>query len=131
MELNYFDNWNKLKQKVHNSEIKEFYVNPKEIWYIHKWINIWFESNWKWEDFKRPVLVLKKLWSLFFVISMTTKWKNNRYYFKLSNTYFEKDSYITLSQVFVVDKKRFFEYIWEISWSDFWKVKKELKNILF
>jgi hypothetical protein len=25
------------------------------------WINIWTEENWKKDDFRRPVLVLKKI----------------------------------------------------------------------
>lgn len=126
-----FNNWNKLKQKIHFWNIKEFYVKEKQIWYIHNWVNIWFESNWKWEDFKRPVLILKKVWSLFFVATMTTKWKDNKFYYKLDKSYFWKDSYVSLSHVKIIDKKRFFEEVWKISWEDFKKIKKELQNILF
>ncbi len=65
--------WNNLKQRINTKELVNFYINPKEIWYIHSWINIWYESNGKWLDFKRPVLVIKKVWNLFFVASMTTR----------------------------------------------------------
>lgn len=126
-----FDNWNELKQDIHFSDVKEFYVKAKQVWYIHKWMNIWYESNWKWLDFKRPVLVLKKVGNLFFVVSMTTKWKdNNKFYHRIDDSYFWKKSYIVLSQVKVVDKKRFLEEIWEISWEDFRKIKKEIQNLL-
>ena len=57
-----YNNWNNLKQDINYSELKNFYVKEKQVWYIHSWVNIWFESNWKWEDFKRPVLVIKKIW---------------------------------------------------------------------
>lgn len=130
-DLEKFDNWNEIKKNIHIKKQKELYVNKKEIWYIHKWVNIWFESNWKWEDFRRPVLVIKKVWSLFFVVSMTTKWKDNNFYYKLDDSYFWEDSFIILSQVLIVDKNRFMDQIWEISQTDFEKIKKELKNILF
>ena len=127
-----FDDWNKLKQEINLTDSKTFYIKERQVWYLHSWLNIWFESNWKWEDFKRPVLVIKKVWNMFFVVSMTTKWKDdNKFYYKLDNSYFNKESYLVLSQVKVVDKKRFFELIWEISWQDFREIKKELQNTLF
>ena len=124
--------WNILKQKLNSCNKENFYVNAKEIWYIHNGINIWYESNGKWLDFKRPVLVIKKVWNLFFIFSMTTKWKkNNKFYYKLDKSYFWKNSYVVLSQVKIIDKRRFAEQIWKLSWIDFWKIKKELKKILF
>ncbi len=124
--------WNILKQKLNSCNKENFYVNAKEIWYIHNGINIWYESNGKWLDFKRPVLVIKKVWNLFFIVSMTTKWKkNNKFYYKLDKSYFWKNSYVVLSQVKIIDKRRFAEQIWKLSWIDFWKIKKELKKILF
>lgn len=126
-----FEHWNKLKQEIHFSNKKEFYVKEKQVWYIHNWVNIWFESNWKGNDFKRPVLVIKKVWALFFIATMTTKWKDSRFYYKLDKSYFWIESYISLSQVKIIDKKRFFEQIWKISWKDFEKIKKELQEMLF
>jgi len=76
-------------------------------------------------------LVLKKVWNLFFVVSMTTKWKDGKFYYKLDDSYFNKKSYLLLSQVTVVDKKRFLEYLWSITITDFVEIKKELQNILF
>lgn len=132
MEKEKFNKWNELKQEINFSKIEDFLIKEKEVWYIHKWINIWFESNWKWDDFKRPVLVLKKVWNLFFVVSMTTKWKKDSYfYYKIDNKYFLKDSFLVLSQVKAIDKKRFIEKIWTISWDDFRKIKKEIQNLLF
>ena len=63
---------------------------------------------------------LKKIWGLFFIVSMTTKWKkDNKYYYELNKSYFNKKSYIILSQVKSIDKKRFFEHIWTIKEDDF------------
>ena len=132
MQIQTFNIWNLLKQKIHFWNNKEFFVKPKQIWYVHNWINVWFETNGKWNDFKRPVLVLKKVWNVFFVAPMSTKWKDdNKFYYKLDDSYFNKPSYILLSQIKIIDKKRFFEEIWEISWEDFRNIKNKLKDLLF
>jgi len=123
-------NWWEIKIWIEKKERGEFFVNEREIWNINLGNNIWFESNWKDWNFKRPVLVIKVVWSVFFIATMTTKWKNNKFYYKLDNKYFNKDSYITLSQVKIIDKKRFIEKIWMIDKNDFLEIKKELSKIL-
>lgn len=129
---NEFNLWNFLKQKINSFKEKEFYVKEKQVWLINQWKNIWFESNWKWKNFRRPVLILKKVWWVFFVVAMTTKWKkDNIFYYNLDKTYFNKESAISLSQVKIIDKKRFLKQIWEINWQDFQDIKKELKKLLF
>ncbi len=55
-----FDQWNDLKKEV-NDRNEKFYVNPREVRYAHLGINIGFEEDGKGNDFKRPVLVLKKV----------------------------------------------------------------------
>ena len=128
---NEFDSWNLVKQDINKKDNKNFlHVKTKEIRYINMWKNIWFESNWKNNNFKRPVLVLKIVWSLVFIVSMTTKWKDNRFYYKLNNKYFWKDSYLTLSQVKTQDKKRFIQRIWKIDTDEFIKIKENLKQLL-
>lgn len=126
-----FDEWNGLKKEIDEKVLENFHIRPREIWYIHMWKNIWFESNGKSQTFKRPVLVLKIIWTMLFVVSMTTKGKNNKFYYKIPYDYFQKDSYVTLSQIKTIDRKRFIEKVWKISVEDFLKVKKELKEVLF
>jgi mRNA-degrading endonuclease toxin of MazEF toxin-antitoxin module len=95
------------------------------------WKNIWFESNWKWHNFKRPVLILKRIWTMFLIVSMTTKWiwKENKFYYKLNNKYFNKISFITLSQFKTIDKKRFIDKIWKINEEDFLEIKNKIKKL--
>ena len=126
-----FNNWNLIKQNIDFKKRNNFYIRPREVWYINIWKNIWFESNWKSFNFKRPVLVIKNIWTMIFVLSMTTKWKDNKFYYKLNHKYFNKNSYITMSQFKTVDSKRFIEKIWKINKEDFLDIKKELKNIIF
>ena len=128
-----YNNWNSLKQEINFWKEKEFYVNPREIWYINVWANIWSETFWKSFNFKRPVLVIKKVWNLFFCVSLTTKWRIwSKFNYKLDEKYFDKkDSFINLSQIKTFDKKRFIKNIWILDKEDFEKIKKELKILLF
>lgn len=118
METEIFDKWNERKKEIETYN-KITYPKHREIWYIFIWKNIWFESNWKWIDFKRPVLILNRIWTMFLIASMTTKWKCNKFYHKIDEKYFEKESFITLSQFKTIDKKRFIEKIWRIDEVEF------------
>lgn len=137
-EQNIFDLRSIDKQKI-SSEwlIKTLFINSREIWYTKMWINIWYEENWK-KEFVRPVLTIKKVWNLFFTVALTSKWKNNhKFYHKLTTAQFNKknwkhkdSSYCILSQVKVMDKKRFTESMWYISEVEFSEIKKKLKALL-
>jgi len=126
-----FLKWNDVKIWIDESNRREFYINTREVWNVNLGKNIGYESYWKWDFFTRPVLVIKIVWSVIFVASMTTAWKDNKFYYKLNNKYFLKDSFITLSQVKILDKKRFIDRIWKIDTSDFIEIKNRLKQILF
>ncbi len=123
-----FDEWHKIKKQVDCLNNKHVYLKEREVWYVKLWKNIWCEQDWK-KDFERPVLVVSKVWSLFFCVPMSTNWKNNRYYYKLKKSYFNRDSYLLLSQVRVIDKKRFVNDIWIVSEDDFVEIKKLLKSL--
>jgi len=82
--LEKFDEWNKEKKKIQTKideekllpeeekKKKRIYINEREIWYTTLGQNIGNESNGK-KLFLRPVLVIKKIGSMFFVVPMTTK----------------------------------------------------------
>ena len=124
--------WNNIKIWIEEKDRRKFFINSREVWNIYIWKNIWYESFWKWDLFTRPVLVIKIVGSMIFTVSMTTAWKdNNKFYYKLDNKYFNKSSYLTLSQVKVLDKKRFIERIWKIDTPEFIDIKNNLKQILF
>jgi hypothetical protein len=100
-------------------------------------INIWYEENGK-NEFKRPVLVIKKVWTLFLVVALTSKWKdNNKFYHRFStasfndkNLKYKDSSYCILSQIKVMDKKRFTECMWSVWEKEFLHIKEKLKAIL-
>jgi len=124
-----FDIWNENKKVVNNrNDVDQFYVKPREIRYVKLWVNIWFEQNGKWE-FQRPVLVIERIWVLFLIVPLSTKQKDNPFYYKLNSTSFDKPSMAILSQIRVIDKKRFINPIWSVSITEFLTIKKLLKDI--
>jgi hypothetical protein len=127
-----FDEWNKLKKEIDEKSDLHFSPRVWEIWYLNIWINVWNESLWKWDKFKRAVLIVKRLWNMYFCFSMTTQWKDdNIFYIRISDDYFDKKSYIIKSQLKSFDKRRFIKRIWKLSNKDFYEIKKELRKFIF
>jgi len=132
-----FDKWNEQKQVLDKLDYEKYYVNVRDIYFTKMGMNIGFEENWK-KDFLRPVLVLKKVWNLYFTVALTSKWKDENYfYYKLETANFNEDnkkhqnsSYCILSQVRVMDKKRFTEKNWYIKNDEFRKIKEKLREFL-
>lgn len=129
-EENSFDSWNVQKQKIHLSKKQDFYIKQREIWSVKMWQNIWFEEDWKWNDFERPVLILKKIWIMYLCLSMTTKWKDNDFYLKLEQKN-ENKSFLILSQPKLLDFKRFHYKIWFVPQIEFKEIQKRLKTLWF
>ena len=127
-----FDIWNEKKFAIHNSK-EDTFVAVREIWYVSLWNNVGYEEDWKWEDFLRPVVVISKIGNMFFVVPMTTKWKEwSRYYHKIESIDFNKPSHLILSQSKMIDKKRFVRLVkkWQkISSVEFKIIQKKLKDL--
>ena len=81
-------------------------------------------------------IVIKKIGNMFFVIPLTSKGKQNHdFYHKFStiilkNPKYKDSSYAILSQVRVMDKKRFIEHVGRISKDEFIMIKEKLKALL-
>jgi mRNA interferase MazF len=123
-----FDKWNEIKKDL---DIKKSNLFFKEwdIWWISIWLNIKNESCWKWDFFRRPVLILKKLsWDNFIWIPLSTKTKKWTWFV----TYFHwwKIQTALLYQIRMFNKIRFQRKIWEIDEKDFMIIKKRLAELL-
>ncbi|MDD5377278.1 MAG: type II toxin-antitoxin system PemK/MazF family toxin [Candidatus Gracilibacteria bacterium] len=135
--LGRFDEWNGEKKQIHMIDPDGFYVNEREIWYVKLGMNVGNESNGK-QDFRRPVLVVKKVGNLFFVVPMTTKGKDSKFYHTLQkNEYIEhyrdqipEVSRAQLSQVRIMDKRRFLDRIGYVHKEEFAEIKKKLRELL-
>ena len=147
--LEKFDEWNEEKKNLQASiekqklltdaEKKEqrVYINQREIWYMKLGQNVGSESNGK-KYFRRPVLIIKKVGSMFFVAPMTTKGQENIFHHEIESVTYNLDEYsqnpdvsrVQLSQSRIVDRGRFLERIGTISQKDFFSIKKKLSNLL-
>ena len=128
--MNKFEKWNKLKIKLNNLN-RNINFHEKEIWYISLWENIWFEQNWKGDNFLRPVLVFKKFnKQLFYWIPLTSKKKEWKFYYKFE---FKKwiISNAILSQMRLYDSKRLFRRYWMISKHFYQELSLKIKKLLF
>lgn len=134
---NEFVEWGSEKQDIHFGEQQEIYPKEREIWYTKMGVNIGFEENGK-DEFLRPVLILKKFGNLFFTVALTSKGKDNHYFYYKFNELdlFEKNrqyinsSYAILSQVKTIDKKRFTQNMGWVSQKEFSYIKEKLRSVL-
>lgn len=132
MDKESFNIWNQKKQKI-SLNFKEKYFYDREIWWCYFGKNIWFESNWKWENFLRPWIIFKKInRNTFFILPLTTS--NKEWFSWFTKTSFLSENnelnFINLMQIRVFDKKRLFRKAWKISINEFENIKKEVQNFL-
>jgi mRNA-degrading endonuclease toxin of MazEF toxin-antitoxin module len=66
---------------------------------------------------------------LFFVVPLSTKRKENPFYYELFSAHFTKPSLAILSQVRVIDKKRFVNIIGSVTTNELLIIKKLLKKL--
>lgn len=124
----YFDKWNEKKKSLELND-STFLFNEWEIWWISMWLNLKQESCWKWDDFRRPVLILKKLSTNTFIwIPLSTKLKNGTWYADYTQNW-EKCTAL-LYQIKMFDVTRFQRRIWQMDEKDFSGIKKRLKLLL-
>jgi mRNA interferase MazF len=130
--LELFDEWNIQKQELHqNPQIEELFINPRDVWYIKMGVNIGNEQNGK-GQFRRPVLVIRRIGNMYFCIPLTTQGKEDNFFYIPLKTVFEnKKSWIIVSQGRVYDKKRFVELVGSIEPQEFYDIKKSLKKMYF
>ena len=110
MHTKKFDEWNKVKKNLQTSSSKTILFKERDVWWCSLGVNIGDEEDGKNTLFERPVLVLKKFNSQFaLVLPMSTKMKNNPYYFLLEN------ESVLLSQIRPVSVLRFSRFIKRLS----------------
>jgi mRNA interferase MazF len=124
-----FDNWNKEKKGLDSSGPESLIFHEREIWWSSIGINLGDEQDGKNEMYERPVLVLKKFNNrIAWVLPMTTKIKEGRYYFPL--THEGRTFTVILSQLRLLSVKRFRRLIRKISPHQFSLIKKCLRDFL-
>ena len=121
-----FDKWNNQKKTMHNSGENKFY-HPRDIWWCRLGLNVGFEQDGKDLDFERPVLVLKAFGKICLIVPLTTSSKKHEY--RISVGLVEgKEATAILSQIKVVDTKRFSEKIGVLDKKIFSSIQKHIRD---
>jgi mRNA interferase MazF len=128
MEKDYIK-WNSSKVNINNNGINRFY-KPREVWWCALGENIGFEQDGTGEDFDRPVIVIRPFSkNVCWVIPLTTSQKKNIYHFDLGQIDGKKVAAI-ISQLRLVDTKRFIDRLAVLDESVFNKLKESVKRLL-
>ena len=124
-----YNNWNKLKQNI-NKKNKIIYFREGQIWYINMWINIWYEEDWKKENYSRPVLILKKFSKdTFLWVSTTSIRKKWKFYYNIWEIKWI-ENFLILSQIRLYSSKRLLSHIWWISIEESKNIKKKISKLI-
>lgn len=123
-----FDDWNLKKKKI-NLHTEPGHFRQGDIWWCSVGVNIGTEPCGKGENFRRPVLVFKKLsHDTFIGIPISMKPKVGSWYSLIM--FGEKERYVLLHQTRTFDKKRLQRKICSVSDSDLVKIKEKLRVLL-
>ncbi len=125
-----FNDWNIKKQEIHFSgRTEKMYFKAGQIWWCSVGQNVGSETFGKGNDFRRPILILKKLSSdLCVALPLTSKEKLGTWFTHI--TFLGKKVYVLLYQIRVFNKKRFQRNMGELDEKDFLRVKEKLKALL-
>ncbi|MBU6431275.1 MAG: type II toxin-antitoxin system PemK/MazF family toxin [Patescibacteria group bacterium] len=128
-----YGEWHK-KKKILNErdDVNKIFFREKEVWWTALGVNIGFEQDGKGEEFRRPVLILKKYNKyLVLVVPLTTKIKKgNKYYVDCSITNNTIPRMAIISQVRPIDTKRLIDKLRVADEDSFAKIKDAIKAML-
>lgn len=123
-----FDGWNIEKKQAHEGSGR--FYHEREVWWCALGVNVGFEQDGSGQRFQRPVLIIKGLSrSTCLVAPLTTSSKKHSLRVLLG-VIGEKTAYALLSQIRVVDTRRFTERIEFVEKEAFELVRKTLKGVL-
>jgi mRNA interferase MazF len=126
-----FQNWHKKKETINAStDIDAIFFREKEVWWTALGVNVGFEQDGKGEEFRRPVLVLKKFnKNMVLAVPLTTKAKDNKYYCSCSlGDGIARMAMI--SQIRLIDTKRFIDKLGLADDKSFEQIKNAVKAML-
>ena len=123
-----FEKWNQLKQKI-DSTNKQIIYKDRDVWWCSIGINIGHEENGKNDFFTRPILVLRKFnKQIFLGVPLTTKCKENKFYFRIN--FKDKEQSAMLSQIRVFESKRLRKRMGELPNNQFIAIKNAISEIV-
>ncbi len=123
-----FDEWNSKKKSLSINESKKVF-NSKEIWWCSVGYNLGNESNGKGENYRRPVLIIKKLSATSFIgLPLSTKIKTGSWYQTIIIN--KVESSVQLNQIKMISFSRLQRKLANLDADQFRVVKEKLKILL-
>jgi mRNA interferase MazF len=120
--------WLSYSTKLSINEHIPAFIREGEIWWCHIGENLGTEINGKNKTFTRPVIIYKKLSRYtYLVIPCSTKIKEGSWYVKFIHNKIEQVA--VLSQIRIIDHRRFFNKIGDMDQKDFEDIIKGFNNL--
>jgi mRNA interferase MazF len=126
-----FKKWHDRKSSIHNERSTDLlYVKEREIWWCSLGANVGFEQDGKGSWYERPILIFKKFSRhLVWAIPLSTKMKKNPYYIDCPSSD-NVPRMAIISQMRMVDTKRFNEKMGFVSEAAFANIKKAVVEVI-
>lgn len=123
-----FDTWDTEKKSIDTATHK--FYHPRDIWWCALGVNIGYEQDGTGTMYERPVLVLKGFSKqVCLIVPLTTSQKKNAYHIALGSID-NKSAAAIISQVRLVDTKRFINKIAVLDENKFEEIKEAIKAML-
>ncbi|HEY1041287.1 MAG TPA: type II toxin-antitoxin system PemK/MazF family toxin [Candidatus Paceibacterota bacterium] len=125
-----FKMWSRVKMSINEyNHIRR--VHERDIWWCSMGVNVGDELDGKGQEFGRPVLVMKQLSArMVLIVPLTSSQSEHKY--RLDVGYVKRErSKIILSQIRVVDTRRFMERITILDKKTFGAIQKAARELLF
>ena len=122
-----FDGWNKQKKSLNDIGENKFY-HPRDIWWCRLGLNVGYEQDGKDKEYERPVLILKSFGKNICLVAPLTTSKNTHPYRFPIGLVDGKEATAILSQIKVIDTKRFVEKIAVLDKAIFAEIQKSTRE---
>ncbi len=123
-----FDTWSGFKIDIHNAKGKLY--KQRDVWWCSLGLNIGFEQDGTGKSYERPVVVLRGFSkAVCLVVPLTTSVKENKYHVALGEID-GKQAAAIISQVRLVDTRRFIDKIGMLDKEKFEEMKNAVKDLL-
>jgi mRNA-degrading endonuclease toxin of MazEF toxin-antitoxin module len=124
-----FDTWNKQKKQINSGRRNRPY-SPKEIWWCSLGVNVGSEQDGSGRLYRRPVLIIKGLSPTSCLAAPLTTSPEKHFLRIPIGDITGKKSSVILSQMRVIDTKRFLGKIGFLGTDTFEFIRKAVKDML-
>ncbi|MCR4274785.1 MAG: type II toxin-antitoxin system PemK/MazF family toxin [Candidatus Campbellbacteria bacterium] len=124
-----FDTWNEVKKQT-NERTQVPFFHEREVWWCSFGVNIGTEQDGAKHTFRRPVVVLKRLSRYSCLVTPLTTSEKKHHFRMYVGELQNRSSHAILSQIRVVDIRRFAQKIGYLDENIFYQLRKTIKDIL-